>query len=419
MRRTLFDPDHEAFRDTCRAFCAREIEPHHGSWEQDGIVPRELWLRAGAVGLLGFMMPEEHGGGGVDDYRFHVVLREELAAIGASGVGIPLHTDVCSTYLRDLTTPEQQARWLPGFCDGSLITAIAMTEPGAGSDLRGIRATASRAGNSYLLNGQKTFITNGINADLVIVVAKTDPAAGARGISLLVVERGMDGFDRGGNLDKLGLKAQDTAELFFADVRVPKANVLGVEGEGFTYLMRNLPQERLSIAVAAVATCERVLRLTLDYCGERKAFGRAIGDFQATRFTLAELATQVDVARVYVDRCIAEHVAAGLAATDAAKVKWWTTELQKSVVDSCLQLFGGYGYMSEHPLAKAFVDTRVHTIYGGTTEIMKEIIARDLPLKSAEKQAHVRTSEQSGADLGDSAARGRGNPQAHDAPRGQ
>ncbi|MBA2444833.1 MAG: acyl-CoA dehydrogenase family protein [Nocardioidaceae bacterium] len=380
MRRTLFDADHEAFRDTCKTFCAKEVEPHHDSWEQDGIVPRDLWLRGGAAGLLGFMMPEEYGGGGTDDFRFQVVLHEELAAIGATGVGFPLHTDVNSPYFRDLTTSEQQARWLPGFCDGSLITAIAMTEPGAGSDLQGIRTNASPEGDHYLLNGQKTFITNGINADLVIVVAKTDPAAGSRGMSLLVVERGMSGFERGRNLDKIGLKAQDTAELFFDHVRVPMSNRLGVEGQGFTYLMRNLPQERLSIAVSAVATSERVLRLTYDYCRDRRAFGRAIGEFQATRFTLAELATEVDVARVYVDRCIAEHVGAGLDATDAAKAKWWTTELQKRVVDSCLQLFGGYGYMREYPVAKAFVDTRVHTIYGGTTEIMKEIIARDLPL---------------------------------------
>ena len=380
MQRTLFDADHEAFRKTCKAFCAQEIEPHHDSWEQAGIVPRDVWLKAGLAGLLGFMMPEEFGGGGVDDYRFNVVLREELAAIGASGVGMPLHTDVNSTYLRDLSTEEQQARWLPGFCDGSLITAIAMTEPGAGSDLRGIRTTASREGDHYVVQGQKTFITNGINADLVIVMTKTDPQAGSRGISLLVLERGMAGFERGRNLDKVGLKAQDTAELFFDHVRVPTSNLLGAEGQGLAHLMQNLPQERLSIAVAAVATCERVLHMTIDYCRERQAFGRAIVDFQATQFTLAELATEVDIARVYVDRCIAEHVAAGLGAADAAKVKWWTTELQKRLVDSCLQLFGGYGYMSEYPVAKAFVDTRVHTIYGGTTEIMKEIIARDLPL---------------------------------------
>lgn len=380
MQRTLFDADHQAFRDTCRAFCAKEIEPYHDSWERVGIVPRELWSRAGSAGLLGFMMPEDYGGGGSDDYRFNVVLREELAAIGASGVGMPLHTDVSSTYLKDLTTEDQRARWLPGFCDGSLITAVAMTEPGAGSDLRGISTTASRDGNHYILHGQKTFITNGINADLVLVMAKTDPDAGSRGISLFVLERGMAGFDRGRNLDKVGLKAQDTAELFFDHVQVPVINLLGAEGQGLGYVMQNLPQERLSIAVAAVATCQRVLRLTLDYCRERQAFGRPIGDFQATRFTLAELSTEVDIARVYVDRCIAEHVATGLSATDAAKVKWWTTELQKRLVDSCLQLFGGYGYMSEYPVAKAFVDTRVHTIYGGTTEIMKEIIARDLPL---------------------------------------
>lgn len=285
-----------------------------------------------------------------------------------------------STYLRELTTDEQKDRWLPGFCDGSLITAIAMTEPGAGSDLRGIRTSAHREGDAFVMSGQKTFITNGINADLVVVAAKTDPAAGHRGISLFVVERGMAGFDRGRNLEKPGLKAQDTAELFFDAVRVPTTNLLGTEGKGFVHLMESLPQERLSIAVAAVATSVRVLRLTMEYCSGRQAFGRAISQFQTIRHTLAELATEIDIARVYVDRCIAEHVDGGLSSGDAAKAKWWTTELQKRVVDSCLQLFGGYGYMSETPVAKAFVDTRVHTIYGGTTEVMKEIIARELPL---------------------------------------
>jgi alkylation response protein AidB-like acyl-CoA dehydrogenase len=379
VKRTIFDADHEAFRETCRAFCEKEVAPHHAEWEKAGIVPRELWLKAGALGLLGFDMPAAHGGGGVSDFRFNAVLNEEFVRVGASGVGITLHNDIIGPYLR-LGTAEQQARWVPGFCDGSLITAIAMTEPGAGSDLQGIETTAVRDGDDYVLTGQKTFISNGINADVVVVVAKTDRSAGYQGMSLLVVERGMAGFERGRNLDKIGLKAQDTAELFFDHVRVPASNLLGEEGQGFVQLMQNLPQERLCIAVTAASACEHILSLTMDYCRERKAFGRSIGSFQATRFTLAELATETDIARVYVDRCLAEHVEGQLSVADAAKAKWWTTELQKKVVDQCLQLHGGYGYMSEYPIARAFLDTRVQTIYGGTTEIMKEIVARSLPL---------------------------------------
>jgi alkylation response protein AidB-like acyl-CoA dehydrogenase len=380
MRRTLFAPEHDAFRETCRAFCDKEVVPHHAEWEAAGIVSRELWVKAGLLGLLGFMMPEEHGGGGVDDYRFNVVLDEELARAGASGVGIPVHNDIVGGYLRDLATPEQQARWLPGFCAGTTITAIAMTEPGAGSDLQAMTTTAERRGDEYVLTGQKTFISNGINADLVIVAAKTDKEVGHRGISLLVVERDMPGFERGRNLDKIGLKAQDTAELFFDRVRVPTANLLGEEGHGFAALMSNLPQERLSIAVGSVAACERILALTLEYVRERQAFGQPVGRFQANAFTLAELSTEVDVARAYVDRCVEEHNVRALSPVDAAKAKWWASELHKRLVDSCLQLFGGYGYMAEYPVAKAFLDARVRTIYGGTTEIMKEIIARSLDL---------------------------------------
>jgi alkylation response protein AidB-like acyl-CoA dehydrogenase len=380
MERTLFDADHDAFRETCRAFCEKEIAPYHAEWERAGIVPRELWEKAGSQGLLGFAVPEQYGGGGTDDYRFNVVLGEELSRIAASGVGFRVHVDINGGYLVGLSTDEQKARWLPGYADGTLISAIAMSEPGAGSDLQGMATTAKREGDSYLLNGQKTFISNGINADLVIVAAKTDPTAGHQGISLFVVERGMPGFERGRNLDKIGLKAQDTAELFFDDVRVPAANLLGEEGKGFVHLMKNLPQERLCIAVAAASACERVLAMTMDYVRERKAFGRSIGSFQATRFTLAELATETDIARAYVDTCVAQHVAGGLSAVDAAKAKWWTTELQKKVVDQCLQLFGGYGYMTEYPIARAFLDTRVQTIYGGTTEVMKEIIGRSLDL---------------------------------------
>ena len=380
MRRTIFEPEHDAFRESVRAFCDKEIVPHHKEWEAAGIVPRELWLEAGKQGFLGFMVPEEYGGGGQRDFRFNAVLIEELTRCGASGPGFGVHTDINSAYLLDLTNDEQRARWLPGFASGELITAIAMTEPGAGSDLQGIATTAVRDGDHYVLNGAKTFISNGILSDLVIVVAKTAPDEGYQGISLLVVERGMEGFERGRNLDKLGLKAQDTAELFFDDVRVPVANLLGEEGQGFVYLMERLPQERLAIAVVAAAACERVLELTTEYVKSRTAFGRPVGSFQNSRFAIAEMATETQIARVYVDRCIEELAAGTLTVSDAAMAKWWTTELQKRVVDQCLQLHGGYGYMSEYPISKAYVDTRIQTIYGGTTEVMKEIIGRTMGL---------------------------------------
>jgi long-chain-acyl-CoA dehydrogenase len=380
MRRTIFELEHDAFRESVRAFCDKEIVPHHKEWEAAGIVPRELWLEAGKQGFLGFMVPEEYGGGGQRDFRFNAVLIEELTRCGASGPGFGVHTDINSAYLLDLTNDEQKGRWLPGFASGELITAIAMTEPGAGSDLQGIATTAVRDGDDYLLNGAKTFISNGILSDLVIVVAKTAPDQGYQGISLLVVERGMAGFDRGRNLDKLGLKAQDTAELFFDDVRVPASNLLGEEGQGFVYLMERLPQERLAIAVVAAAACERVLDLTTEYVKSRTAFGRPVGSFQNSRFAIAEMATEAQIARVYVDRCIEELAAGTLSVSDAAMAKWWTTELQKRVVDQCLQLHGGYGYMSEYPISKAYLDTRIQTIYGGTTEVMKEIIGRTMGL---------------------------------------
>ncbi|MEV4803008.1 acyl-CoA dehydrogenase family protein [Nonomuraea sp. NPDC049421] len=377
MERDLFGEEHLLFRETVREFMAREVVPHHAQWEKDGIVPREAWKKAGELGMFGFSVPEEHGGAGIRDFRFNAVIVEEIMRHGASGLGFSLHNDVMAPYVVDLTDDEQKQRWLPGFVSGELITAIAMSEPGAGSDLQGIRTTAARDGDHYVLNGQKTFITNGINADLVVVVAKTDAEAGARGITLVVVERGMEGFGRGRNLDKVGMKAQDTAELFFDNVRVPVANRLGPkDGEGFFQLMNNLPQERLSIAVAAVAAAEAVLEETIEYCRTRQAFGRSIGSFQNTRFVLAELATETEVARHYVDKCIVALNAGRLTAVDAAKAKWWTTELQTKVIDRCLQLHGGYGYMTEYPVAKAWLDSRVQTIYGGTTEIMKEIIGR-------------------------------------------
>jgi alkylation response protein AidB-like acyl-CoA dehydrogenase len=378
VQRHLFDADHDAFRETARAFCEKEIAPHHDSWEEAGIVPRELWTAAGDAGLLGFMIPEQYGGGGARDFRFNTVVIEEVTKARASGPGFTIHADLVSGYLLDYASEEQKERWLPKFCTGETITAIAMTEPGAGSDLQGIQTTAIRDGDDYILNGQKTFISNGILADLVLVVAKTDPSSGYQGISLLVVERGMEGFERGRNLDKIGLKAQDTAELFFDNVRVPAANLLGEEGKGFIYLMEKLPQERLAIAVVAAAACEGMLETTLRYVKDRKAFGRPIGSFQNSRFVLAELATETQIARVFVDRCIEELNAGTLTVSDAAMAKWWTTELQKKVVDRCLQLHGGYGFMTEYPIAKAYLDTRIQTIYGGTTEIMKEIIGRTM-----------------------------------------
>jgi alkylation response protein AidB-like acyl-CoA dehydrogenase len=378
MERNIFDDDHRAFRDLARTFVEREIEPHHEQWEADGQVSREVWLAAGKAGLLGTDVPEEYGGGGVADFRYNAIIDEELTRAGASGIGFPLQNDVVAPYLLRLANDEQKRRWLPGFCSGEIITAIAMTEPGTGSDLQGIQTTAVRDGDDYIVNGAKTFITNGIMADLVIVVAKTDPDAGSKGFSLIVVERDMPGFERGRRLKKVGMKAQDTAELFFSDVRVPAANVLGEVGQGFVYLMQNLPQERLSIAVGCTAGVERALEHTAAYTKDRRAFGKPISSFQNTRFELAEIATEAQVARVFTDRCLAEHVAGRLSVTDAAMAKWWTSDLLKRTVDRCVQLHGGYGYMLEYPIARAFLDARVQSIFGGTNEIMKEIVGRSL-----------------------------------------
>jgi len=378
MQRFRDDAEHDAFRASVRAFCEKHIAPFHVEWEKEGIVPRDVWVEAGKQGLLGTDVPEEYGGGGVKDFRYNCVVAEEVVRVGGSGVGFTLHNDVIAPYLLKLANEEQKQRWLPGFCSGELITAIAMTEPGTGSDLQGIKTSARRDGDDWVVNGAKTFITNGINADFVIVVAQTDPSAGARGFSLLVVERGMPGFGRGRNLDKVGMKAQDTAELFFDEVRVPAANLLGTEGAGFLHLMDCLPQERLSIAVVAVAAARKVLDLTVEYAKERQAFGKPIGSFQHSRFVLAEMETEVSIAEQYLDRAILEHNAGRFDVKDAAMAKWWTTELQKRVVDQCVQLHGGYGYMLEYPVAKAYIDSRVQTIYGGTTEIMKEIVGRSL-----------------------------------------
>ncbi len=378
--RDIFEAEHEDFRKTVRSFFEKEVTPHHEEWEKDGVVPRELWTKAGEAGLLCFDVPEEFGGPGIDDFRFNQIVSEEQARAGANGPGFSVHTDIIVPYIISLGTEEQKARWLPGCVSGETITAIAMTEPGAGSDLQGIRTTAVDKGDHYVLNGSKTFISNGILSDLVIVVARTDPEAGHKGISLLVVERGMQGFERGRNLDKVGLKAQDTAELFFDNVVVPKENLLGNEGEGFIYLMMNLPQERLAIAMQAAAACEGLVEMCLDYAKNREAFGRSIGKFQHNRFLVAEMATEARIAQVFVDDCIRKHLDGKLDATLASMAKWWTTELQNKLAGQAVQLHGGYGYMMEYPVAKAFIDSRISTIYGGTTEIQKEIIGRSLGL---------------------------------------
>jgi alkylation response protein AidB-like acyl-CoA dehydrogenase len=377
-QRTLFEPEHDLFRESFRSFLDRHVAPHHEQWERDKIVDRGVWLEAGKQGFLGMAVPEEYGGGGNPDFRYNTIVTEEVTAGRFSGIGFGLHNDVVAPYLLRLATEEQKQRWLPGFCSGELITAIAMSEPGTGSDLQGIKTRAVKDGDEWVLNGAKTFITNGINSDLVIVVAQTDPDKGAQGFSLLVVERGMEGFERGRKLDKIGLDAQDTAELSFDNVRVPAENLLGEEGRGFVHLVQNLPQERLSIAIMAAAAMEEVLESTLQYTKERKAFGKPIGSFQNSRFMLAELSTDATLVRIMVDEFIRLHLDEKLTAEQAAMAKWYSTEAQVRLVDRCLQLHGGYGYMREYPIARAFMDCRVQTIYGGTTEIMKEIIGRSL-----------------------------------------
>jgi len=380
MKRTIFTEEHTLFRDAFRHFVEKEIVPYNEQWEKDGMVSRELWLKAGQQGYLGWCVPEEHGGAGTDDFRYSAIFAEEIvrAGVASAGQGMGLHNDITLPYILAYANEEQKRRWLPGMCAGELITAIAMTEPNTGSDLAAVKTTAIRQGDYYLLNGQKTFITNGILSDVVIVVAKTNPEMRHKGISLLVVERGMEGFKRGRKLEKVGQKAQDTAELYFEDVKVPIANLLGEEGRGFYYLMRQLAQERLSVAVLAVAACETALEITLEYCKERTAFGQPIGSFQNSRFKLAEMKTETEIARVFVDRCIEELNAGELSPEDAAMAKWWTSELQKKVIDQCVQLHGGYGYMLEYPIARMYLDARVQSIYAGTNEIMKEIIGRSM-----------------------------------------
>jgi acyl-CoA dehydrogenase len=375
--RTVFREDHEQFRDQVRKFVDSEIAPHHHDWEKAGRVPREAWLKAGREGLLLCAVPEEYGGGG-GDFGHSIVVIEELMRVLATGPGFPLHSDIVAPYLLAYGSEEQKQRWLPPMARGEKIGAIAMTEPGIGSDLKSVRTSARRDGEHYLLSGQKTFITNGANSDLVIVVCKTDPAAGTRGISLIVVEAGMPGFSKGPLLEKIGLKAQDTSELFFDEVRVPAANLLGEEGKGFGYLMHQLAQERLLIAVRSPIVMETMLEETIAYTKSRHAFGQPVFEMQNTRFKLAEIKTRALACRVLVDHCIALHFENKLSPEVAAMAKLYATEAQGQAVDELLQLHGGYGFMREYPIARAFVDSRVQRIYGGTSEIMKEIISRTL-----------------------------------------
>jgi alkylation response protein AidB-like acyl-CoA dehydrogenase len=382
VKRDLLQDEHEALRTSFRSWLEKEVVPHEREWAAAGIVPRSVFTEAGRHGFLAMAIPAEYGGGGSDDFRYNLVIDEEvqLAGIGGVGLGFTLHNDICLPYFLRYCTEEQRSRWLPGIASGELITAIAMTEPGIGSDLASMATTAVRDGDRYVVNGSKTFITNGINADLVITAVKTDPSQRHSGMSLVVVERGMEGFERGRNLDKIGQHAQDTAELFFNDVEVPIENLLGEEGQGFAELVANLPQERLSIAASGVAAARAALHWTVDYVKERRAFGQTVGAFQNTKFVLAEVATEVELAQSFIDKCVLALNSGTLGADEAAMAKWWCTELQKRAVDRCLQLFGGYGYMTEYPIARAYLDARVTTIYGGTTEIMKGIIARSLGL---------------------------------------
>ena len=377
LPRPLFTPEHTLFRESVRRFIAQEIVPNHPKWEKQGIVPRDIWKKAGDQGLLCCTVPEKYSGPS-GDFLHSAIVIEELAKAGASGPGFSLQTDIVTPYILHYGSEEQKQTWLPRMVSGDIITAIAMTEPGTGSDLQSVKTSALMSGNELEISGQKTFITNGHNADLVIVVAKTEPDQGASGISLVLVETDREGFSRGRNLEKTGLKAQDTSELFFDNVRVPRTNLLGEEGGGFKQLMQELPQERLVIAIGAVASCEAALEWTVTYTQERKAFGKSVSDFQNTRFKLAEIKTDVTAARAFLDRCLELHMKGNLDATTGAMIKLWTTELQGRVLDECVQLHGGYGYMWEYPIARAWADARIQRIYGGTSEIMKELISRTL-----------------------------------------
>jgi alkylation response protein AidB-like acyl-CoA dehydrogenase len=380
VKRTLYTPDHEAYRETVREFLSREVAPHQDAWDREHWIDRQVFPRAAKAGIYALQVGEQYGGAGEPDYRYRMVVSEEIARINALSFGltISLQDDLVLHYLLDLTNDEQKQRWLPGFAAGELIGALAMTEPGAGSDLKGIRTAARKDGDHWVLNGQKTFISSGIMSDLVVVAAKTNPEGGSGAFSLFVVERDTPGFERGRQLEKIGLPGQDTAELFFNDAVVPEANLLGEEGRGLQYLMSHLPRERLGVTAKAMATTRAMFELTCDYCRGRTAFSRPLTGNQHVRFELADMATEIDIAEAYVDKSVIAYNAGELTPVDAAKGKWYLSELQKRVVDRCLQLHGGYGYMAEYPIARAFVDTRVQTIYGGTTEIMKEIIGRDI-----------------------------------------
>ncbi|UTA48170.1 acyl-CoA dehydrogenase family protein [Simiduia sp. 21SJ11W-1] len=377
IARSVYDTEHEQFRDSVAKFLEAEAVPFHHEWEKHGQVDRALWHKAGAQGFLGATIPEADGGLGVD-FRYNAIIDEEVARLGLTGIGWGLHSDIAVPYLYKYGSAALKQKYLPGCISGDIITAIAMTEPGTGSDLQSVKTTAVLEGDHYLLNGAKTFITNGQLADLVIVVAKTDPAAGASGTSLLLVEANSPGFSKGKNLEKIGMKAQDTSELFFQDVKVPKENLLGAEGQGFVYLMQELPQERLSVAIGAISSAESVLANTLAYVKERTAFGKPVANFQNTQFVLAQLSAEITAMRVFIDKCLELHVQDKLDVPTAAKAKLIATELQCKVADECLQLHGGYGYMWEYPVARAWADARVQKIYAGTNEIMKLIIARDL-----------------------------------------
>ena len=375
--RTLFSDEHEMYRDLVRKFIAAQITPHHGAWEQAGVVPRELWPKAGAAGLLCPNVPEAYGGPGAN-FLYNVILAEEMGRAGATGPGFTVHSDMVASYILSFGTEAQKKQWLPRMVSGELIGALGLTEPGGGSDLKAMRTRAERVDDEYLINGQKTYISNGQLCDLLVLACKTDPSAGAKGVSLIVVETHRKGFERGRRLEKLGLKAQDTSEMFFNNLRVPVSNRLGAEGMGFKMAMHKLAQERLIIAVNAVAVCESVLDYTVAYTRERKAFGKAIAEFQNTRFKIAELTAQVQSARVFVDRCIELALDDKFDSTDAAMLKLVATELQCRVVDECLQFFGGYGYMLEYPIAHAYIDTRIRRIAGGSSEVMREIISRKI-----------------------------------------
>ncbi|MEU6261147.1 acyl-CoA dehydrogenase family protein [Streptomyces sp. NPDC047043] len=381
MKRTVFDKDHESFREVVRTFAERTLAPRHEEMLERKSIARDIWREAGELGILGLSVPEEYGGSGAGDFRFNAVADEELAGFSFGvGANFALHTDTCPPYLVELGTEEQKHRWLPGVASGDLITAIGMTEPSGGSDLAALRTTAVRDGDHWVINGSKTFITNGHQADLVVLAARTGPGERAKGITLFVVEAGTPGFERGRKLDKVGQEEADTAELFFTDVRVPDANRLGEVGQGFASMMRLLPQERLSTSVTSIGHVSRILRETIEYTRERKAFGQAIGSFQHNKFRIAELVTRVEAAQAYLDSCLLAHTRGELSAVDAAKVKWWSAEVQNAVLDECVQLHGGYGYMNEYRVARAWRDARVTKIWAGSNEIMKEVIGRDLGL---------------------------------------